>query len=27
MTGNGFVLAQHYWKEAASREITIKGRN
>lgn len=25
--GNGFVLAQHYWKEAASREITIKGRN
>jgi hypothetical protein len=24
MMGNGFVLAQHYWKEAASREIIIK---
>jgi len=24
MMGNGFVLAQHYWKEAASREITKK---
>jgi hypothetical protein len=24
MTGNGFVLTQHYREEAASREITIK---
>jgi hypothetical protein len=23
MMGNGFVLAQHCWKKAASRDITI----